>query len=175
MKRTNKIGLIGLVGGLLGAWGGADNTSKSWRRICIPLIITACAYYELQNLWVVTIMSLAGGLSLGYGIPSSDGDKGSSIGRIWYKIFKGNHLLADIGCRAHIAFIKSVALLSIPIIKGNYILYGIISLGTIINDVLWGGIIHPKGMFTLFGKKLLWEEFLIYFVNTVLALILIYF
>lgn len=174
MRKISKINLIGLVGGLLGAWGGAEKTSKSWRRICIPLVITACAYYHLQNLWVVTIMSLAGALSLGYGIPSDDGDKGSSIGRFWYRIMKGNHLLADIGCRAHIAFIKSVALLSIPIIKGNYKIYTWITLGMIISDVLWGGIIHPKGMFTLFGKKLLWEEFLIYFINTILALILIY-
>lgn len=173
MKKELKIGIIGLIAGILGSFAGADGTSKNWRRVGIPLLITACAYYYLNNLWVVTLMSLIGALSLGYGIPSYD-DEGSSIGKIWYRITHQNHKLADICCRGHIAFIKSICLLSIPIIKHNWIVYLFISLGIIINDISWGGIVHPKQTFKLFSKTLLLEEFLIYSINTILALILIY-
>lgn len=57
------------------------------------------------------------------------------------------------------------------ILKGKRCICGLL---VVINDTLWGTI-HPKGMFKLFGKELLWEEFLIHGIDVLLMLIIVYF
>ena len=46
-----------LVSGVIGAFGGAERTSKGWRRLGIPLLITIIALFKLHNWWVLSIMS----------------------------------------------------------------------------------------------------------------------
>ena len=69
-------------GGIMGAMGGADKSSKSMRRIFIPFALTGYAFIQLEHILIITIMSLAGVLSLGYGIPDET-DEGSFLGRFW--------------------------------------------------------------------------------------------
>jgi len=175
----NKIAgfFIPLLGGLLGAIGGSGD--KPARRIGIPVTIAGYAYSNLHNLWVITIFSMIGALSLGYGIPDDNyltdptKDKGSSLGRFFYKLFKGNHKLADIFTRGTCGILVALSLLSLPIIKGNWIVYGIGSLGIILTNALlsWRNL----GTFKLFGKELSWIEFATWGLITLLAVIIIYF
>lgn len=70
----NKIGLFSLpvLGGLLGALGGADKSSKSYRRFVLPALLTSFAFGYTESVFVISIMSMSFALSLGYGIPSED-------------------------------------------------------------------------------------------------------
>ncbi len=88
-KTVNKIGLITLpvLGGLLGSLGGADNSSKSYRRFFIPALLTSFAFSNTYSVFVITIMFMSLALSMGYGIPSED-DAGSFLGRFFLKLFK---------------------------------------------------------------------------------------
>jgi len=173
MKKIKKLLSIlgfGTIGGLLGAFGGADQTSKAWRRICIPSLITLYALYMLHNWWLITIMSMCGVLSIGYGIPDST-DEGSSLGKFWYNLFNGNHLLTDIFARGTLGLLVSLSLISIPILKGNWLMYGLCSLGiiTVYSTISWRGL----GGFTFKGKYLLWSEFLTYSFVVLFAQIII--
>lgn len=65
-----KIFLI-LLCGFLWGFAGAKGTSKAWRRIGVPLVVTIFAFIESGNLWVLLIFPLMfSALSVGYGIPS---------------------------------------------------------------------------------------------------------
>jgi len=170
----NKIGLFALpvLGGWLGAFGGADGTSKIWRRILIPGLLTSYAFSNTHSVLVITIMSMAGALSIGYGIPSET-DSGSTLGRFWYKIFKGNHLLADLATRGTIAKLIALSLISIPIIKGNWIIYGLGLIGIILTNSLlsWRNL----GTYKLFRKELSWSETLTWGLITLCGIIIIFF
>lgn len=163
---------IAILGGFLGTWAGADGTSKAWRRIGLPIIHTLTALCTLRNWLVILIMTHAGGLSLGYGIPDPT-DEGSAIGKFWYKCLKNNHRRADIATRLTVGVVKTLPFVIIPILIGKWLIYAIIAvLAVLVNDFI-GGYWHPKGMITVFKKKLLLEEFLIYFGETLLYHILI--
>lgn len=88
----------------LWAYGGADKTSKGFRRFGVPLI-TAFALLLSLNSWT-TLLTVPGAiaiLSIGYGIPSKQPiDEGSVLGRFWFKIVGGNEYLASILTRATI-------------------------------------------------------------------------
>lgn len=167
--------LISIIAGLLGAWGGAEGTSKAWRRIGIPLILTLLALFTIKNWWVLTIMSLAGVLSLGYGMPTPDDPKPSKLGKFFYRLFKNNMWKATIATRATLGLLQGLAFLSVPIIKGNWGLYGIVCAVLVLVNAVFGGdaIIKNEGMFSFLGKKLLWEEWIIHAVLGLLATILI--
>jgi len=175
----NKISgfFIPLLGGLLGAIGGSGN--KPARRIGIPVTLAGYAYSNTQNLWVITICSMICVLSIGYGIPDVDylidptKDKGSFLGRFFYKLFKGNHVLADIFTRGTCGLLIALSLISIPIIKDSWMIYGGCSLGIILTNALlsWRNL----GTFKLFGKELSWVEFATWGLITLLAVIIIYF
>ncbi|MFX0084319.1 MAG: hypothetical protein ACFFAU_01495 [Candidatus Hodarchaeota archaeon] len=117
-----KVAVVKLViaTALLGAYGGQGH--KEYRRIYIPLIIMILALLRLRNLLTLTIMSMAGFLSMGYGIPDPP-DEGSSLGKFWLKIFKGNEYWANVFTRGTIGLLVSLSLISIPISKGNWIMY----------------------------------------------------
>lgn len=177
----NKVGLFSLpiLGGLLGALGGADKSSKSYRRFIIPALLTSFAFGNTQSVFVITIMSMCGALSLGYGIPSytddieeSSYDAGSFIGRFFYKLFKKNHLVADIMTRATIGLLIAVSFISLPIIKHNWIIYLICSLGIILTNGLisWRNL----GGYKLFGKELIISETLTWGLITLFSVLLIY-
>ena len=150
---------LSTIVGLLSAYAGADNSSKIWRRLAIPLIITSVAYLQLESILVLTILSMCGVFSLGYGIPG-DGDKGSGLGRFWYKLTMRNHLLSDILTRGTVAIALSCSLLSIPIITKEWYNFLIGSLLIIlINSTL---SYQNWGRFSLFGTKLCWSDFINY-------------
>ncbi len=116
----NKVGLFTLpvVGGLLGSIGGADNSSKMYRRFFIPALLTSYAFSNTESIFVLTILSMMAALSLGYGIPSSD-DEGSFIGRFFYKITKQNHFLSDVLTRGLIGVLISLSLIIVLSSKIN--------------------------------------------------------
>lgn len=177
----NKIGLFTLpvLGGLLGALGGADKSSKSYRRFVLPALLTSFAFGNTESVFVITIMSMAGALSLGYGIPSytddveeSSYDAGSFLGRFFYKLFKKNHLVADIMTRATIGLLIALSFISLPIIKHNWIIYLACSLGIILTNALisWRSL----GGFKLFGKDLIWSETITWGLITLFGTLIIY-
>lgn len=162
--------ILPLLGGFLGAFGGAGE--KSTRRILIPLLIMGLAYLETESILVITIGSMIGALSLGYGIPDST-DEGSTLGRFFYNLFHQNHLLANIFTRGIIGLLIALSLISIPIIKKNWIIYLWCSLAIIMVNafISWRGF----GIFKLFGKQLSWVEFTVWGLITLCTVIMIKF
>ena len=177
----NKILLFFLpfVCGILGAFGGADGTSKAWRRITIPIMIMGFAFLNTESILVITIMSMCGALSLGYGIPEPDGsDAGSTIGRFWYNIIfkkleeKKKHRYSDFGTRGTTGLLIALSMISIPIINKNWLIYGLCSIGIILTNALisWRGF----RIFKLFGKELTWVEFITWKLIILFACLIIY-
>ena len=119
-------------------------------------------------------MAYASGLSMGYGVPSPNDDKWSTLGTFWYKIFKGDHKKTDIAIRITVGAIKAIPFIVIPILSGKWALYAIVSVLAIAVNGFIGGYWHPRQMITVFKKKLLLEKFLIYFGETLLYQILIW-
>jgi len=151
--------IISLTCAPLGAFAGADGTSKAWRRIGIPFVITGLAWNYLHHWSVFSIFSMIAILSLGYGIPDNT-DNGSPLGRFFYRVFKGNHFLSDIFTRGTIGFLICLTLLSIPLIKSNWIIYIIGSL-VIKNVYVWLSW-RDLGTFILKGKRMIWSEAITY-------------
>lgn len=157
---------IGLIGGLLGAWGGADGTSKAWRRILLPVVIAIYACFALKTWLGLALLGLIWVLTLGYGIPDAT-DDGSDIGAFWYNLFNGNHLLADYFTRGTIGALCVLALIWIPIINGAWLKYvwngaGII---TVFVTLSW----RNMGTFKFLNKDLGWAEFITYATLTACA------
>lgn len=166
LKSLSSVGLIFVVA-LLGAWAGQE---KKWlRRFVLPAIVTIYTYFLLQNWWVLTIYSMAGVLSIGYGIPEYKiikndvgklnyidfklGDEGSFIGRFFYKLFKQSELWANVCTRGTVGLLISFSMLSIPILKGTWIsfLIGSTIIIGIWSAVSWRGFGETR--ISLFGKE----------------------
>lgn len=178
LKKLLSTLIFSTIGGLLGSFGGADNTSKAWRRIGIPLVITLYALYTLHNWWVLSIMLMGIVLSIGYGIPDQYSPKGSTLGRFWLSIaskmglnLTKTHLIANVLTRSHIGILTCLSLLSVPILGQNWLLYGLVSVGiiTVYATISWRGL----GTFQFKNKHLLVSEFTLYSVIVLLAQILI--
>ena len=136
-KSFNITGLP-IIFGILGSLGG--QISKEIRRFGIPCVTTIYAYYIihqiwLDDLWLITILSQIGVLSIGYGIPEKVTkdymskpdfyvpDEGSFLGRFFDKLFKGNELWTNIFTRGTIGLLMCLTMLSIPILKGSWLSY----------------------------------------------------
>ena len=162
---------------MLGADGGADNTSKLWRRLGIPLLITLIALIVIKRWEVLSIMSLMAVLSIGYGLPCSySGDEGSPLGRFWYNFFHMNstyqYIRANIFTRGTIGLLSCLTFLSIPIIKSNYFIYII---GSVITILVYAFLSWKTlGSVTIFGKSLIWSEIIPYSTLTIFAMFLIF-
>jgi len=92
-------GLTASISGILGAIGGAGN--KKVRRWGIPLTIASTSW-GIEHHWTAFLaFALAGPMSIGYGLPGGD-DKGSALGRFWYRVCSQHHLSADILTRTTI-------------------------------------------------------------------------
>ena len=111
-------------------------------------------------------MTMAGVLSMGYGIPDpgwpedSHADEGSDMGRFWFRVFRGNHFWADIFTRSTIGILLCITCLSIPILTGAWGRYLMCS-GMIVlvyATISWRGL----GTFTFQKKQLCWSEFILY-------------
>jgi len=181
LKKLSSLLFFGTIGGLLAAFGGAKNTTKGWRRLGIPLLITLSALCIMRNWWVLSIMSMAGVLSIGYGMPGfvpGWEDEGSTLGQFWYyRLLKRGYnatktnLLANILTRATIGLLMCISVVSIPILKGNWIVYGLSSLGIIISyaALSW----RDLGTFDFRGKKLNWSEFIPFSIIVILAQVMV--
>jgi len=162
---------FGTIGGLLGALGGTDGVSKGVRRIVIPVLITLYALCTLHNWWLLTLLSMIGVFSMGYGVPDiSDG--GSLLGRFWERIFhyhvllktkedRKNRVLVDIFTRGTVGVACCLSLLSIPLQRANWGIYGLccIAIIAVYSLLSWRNL----GQFKFRDKKLNWSEFLVYF------------
>lgn len=130
-KLTMGLG-IALLGGFLGSFGGADGTSKAWRRVGLTILYTLYALLKLRNPWALSVVCVFGPLTMGYGVPCLlSGDKGSTIGKFWYHIFhlyevKTRQLYTNIATRSTVALVIILSVIVAPILKGtwaNYFLY----------------------------------------------------
>ena len=150
--------IAGLITGFLGALGGAHDYPKRIRKIGIPILLFLLAILFIKNLWVITILLMIAPLSLGYGIPSPEGDKGSDIGRFFFKLCKQNYKYADILTRGTIALLTSATLIIIPILRENWAPYWAAAFIIFGMDILFGGdaFIKSEGTFKvkLFGKEI---------------------
>lgn len=147
---------IGIIGGLLGALGGADNSSKAFRRWGIPSLLVIVAFLKLHSFWTLCLFAIVGILSIGYGIPSADDPKPSFFGALYFRLFKGNHLWADIFTRGTLGFLIGLISVIIPILKGNWLLY----VGTTVGITLVNALVSWRslGMYTFLNRKLLVSE-----------------
>ena len=147
-----------LITGILGAFGGADHTSKSWRRVGIPITLAGVSWLNGYGL-ISLILGLFGiCFSIGYGIPNPNtGDKGSGIGAFWYKLFKGNHFLADLFTRGTVGISFGIIAGIYGLIKGN----GLFSFIALPAGIIAGSsslLFRKLGSFKLLGKQLTWDE-----------------
>ena len=164
------ITFLAIICGLMGAWTGAGG-SKLWRRVAIPLVFTVWAFLHFSNLWVILIMSMAAVMSLGYGIPTPPNDPGSPIGSFWYKVFKGNEVLATAFTRATIGVLMVVSVSIVPLISAAWWpQFGVFAVLMVFNQVLWTVLITGLGTFNFLGKTLNKEEFFLYSTDAVLVL-----
>jgi hypothetical protein len=182
MMKVKVNGFLGLIvvvlGAVLGALGGAENSSKSFRRVLIPLILTGFAYLNTQSIPVLTIMTMCFALTIGYGIPSlpilpdiDSGDEGSAVGRFWFNLFKKNEILANIGTRGTIGLLIGLSLISVSIINHNWLFYGIGCIGIILTNALvsW----QNWGQYTLFNRKLNYSDTLNWGLITLFGVLII--
>ena len=182
--------LVGGVTGLLGSWAGASGTSKSWRRVGIPvLLLLTFGILQVITVGIVSwmtilLMNLAWVYSIGYGIPSHD-DAGSTLGRFFFRISGGSvdsngyavgqeseKKRANIFTRLSIGLLKIVGLIWIPIINGNWAVAVPALIMVALNTVIWGALVEDEGMFNFLHKDLLFEEFFRYYGDGCLAVIM---
>jgi len=163
------------VTAFLWAFGGADGTSKAWRRFGVPFTIAYAAvgiyaYNATQALsWhfiLLVIPFLWGMLTIGYGRGDSS-DEGSPLGRFWFWVLKNpgeNRFnmseataeVVDIATRFTVGVLYGIALIPLAII-GSILSYIIGLLFIAINTTAWGALVKDEGMF----HGLLVEEMLI--------------
>jgi hypothetical protein len=174
-NKVTFISIIASLGALLRGFSGNGAIPKEISRYGIPVVIAACAFNKLQNLWVITILGMIGIFSMGYGLPSPT-DKGSALGKFFYKLCKQKEVLANLLTRGWLGVLKSLVVISVPVLKHNWITYAITTFVCVLVNVLFGGgTIIKVGTFKLFGKQLNWEEIIIMFSDITTALCVVYF
>jgi len=161
--------IIALITGLLGSFGGAEQTIKNWRRIGIPVIFTIIALVFIQHWLVLSILAMIGVFCIGYGLPEEDPrwglDEGSVIGRFWYYFFKKKtkhyELWANLLTRGVIGAVLGLSLVSIPIITKKWLIYAII---TIVNISIYSGLSwrYFLANLNIKGKELLITDVITY-------------
>lgn len=159
MKNNKKligISIIGIIGGILGALGGAENSSKAYRRWGIPTLLVILSLIVLKSLWVIMLFVMVGVLSMGYGVPCPDDPKPFFLGKLFFTLTKGNLYLTNIFTRGTLGALISLVSIVVPLLKGNWLVY----VGTSIGIILINALVSWKdlGMFKLFKKDLLWSE-----------------
>lgn len=171
-EKLNNLIAGSIIGGILGALGGTDNSSKLFRRFSLPLSLGGLAWSHLHHWSTFCILLMIPILHIGYGIPSPD-DEGSWLGRFWFKIFKSNLLLSNIATRGTIGSLLAWTLFPIILIKHNYLIgiIGIYLIKFVFALLSW----RDLGGFEFQGKRLLWSEFIPYSIVALVTLFLIYF
>lgn len=161
-----------LIAGFLGALGGAESSSKLFRRIGLPLFLAGIAWQELHSWYIFSIFLMFPIFSIGYGLPSGD-DKGSPLGRFFYILTNGNELYANILTRGLVGALIGITLSPIAVLKHNYILYiiGYWLIKSVFAFLSWRSL----GVFDFQGKRLIYAEFIPYATVGLVTLCLIYF
>ena len=165
---------IGMLGGLLGAWAGADDTSKAWRRYGLTILYTVYALCVLRNVLALSVALIFIPLIMGYGIPDpityANPDKGSRLGRFFYNIVFKNlpeqkrHLYSDLATRGTIGKMIVASTIIAPILNGhwaNYALYGF-AIVSVLTFISWRNL----GQFEFCKKQLNWSEMITWSVCT---------
>jgi len=170
LKKVNII-KIAILTALLGAYGGQGK--KKYRRIYVPLILMLLALLHLKHWSVIFIMAMIGAFSMGYGIPSPDDNDPSSIGRFWYNLFNHNELWANVFTRGTIAWMVNISLISIPILKGNWLTYsiGCLFIKLAYTTCSW----RDLGVIKIGDKHLLIPDLITYGIVGLMAGVIIYF
>lgn len=164
LKKSTIAFFTAVIGAILGALGGAEKSSKLFRRIGIPILLLLVGIL-FKNYAAILLSLYIPIFYIGYGIPDAS-DSGSSLGRFWYKVFKKNHFLSDIFTKATIGFLFSIILTIIAILQSNARLLFITISITIFSHVVFGGLIQGLGEIKLFKRKLLGVDLLRYFFLT---------
>lgn len=156
----------GMFCGLFGALGGAEDGNNAYRGILIPIFLIVMAWFHLKNPYILYLSILFATFTIGYGHTSPL--------RLFYeKLFKGNQFYTNIATRGTLGKLMAMSLVIIPIIKQNWILYGIVSF-MIVNTYAWISWRTLRSFY--FWKIFLIEsEFWTYFVLGIGASLLIYF
>jgi len=166
---------IPIICGILGSLGGAEKSSKLFRRIGIPLVLLVVYSFYSRSFWSMLILCYIWPLCTGYGIPDPpdrpNPDKGSPIGRFWLSKTHQNYFMADILTRSTIGTMFAIILGLIAIWRRNPFVYAysgsMCITGLALTPIIW----NKLGSFSLFGKKLLWGETIIYWIISIAALI----
>jgi hypothetical protein len=114
------LGIV-FVCAFLGALSG--QRWKWLRRYMIPLLVTIYALIIVKSWWVLSIYSMAGVLSIGYGLWDINDTKVSFLGNIAYKLFPNSRTLQNIFCRGIVGILLSFSMLSVPLITYNWLSY----------------------------------------------------
>ncbi len=147
------IAIFSLIAGILGGLSGADNSSKFYRRIALPLLLYIIGLI-CQNYYSIIILSWCGILYIGYGVPDET-DEGSALGRFFYKICKKNQWWTNFAVKLCLGVFFSLVLIPIAILsKSTHLLLITIPL-TILSQILFGSLIKGLGEITLFKRKIL--------------------
>jgi len=141
-----------------GAFAGSEGTSKNWRRVGIPVVFILCIIYKVifsdwpVSFWVLTIISQQFIFRLGHGIKDTT-DAGSTLGGIWYKIFKGKLFWVNVCTRGTIGLMLALSFIGCPMITGNWFEYAYCGLGIILGFALIAWRNLGEYTFTIKGKK----------------------
>jgi len=88
-----------LATSFLWAYGGAEKTSKAWRRYGVPLVVSFILTLVTHKIaWLLSAPGAIAILSIGYGIPDVNDPKGSTLGGL-----PGQDLNRTPGTNVHLA------------------------------------------------------------------------
>jgi hypothetical protein len=160
--------VVAIISGLFGALSGAG-FSKFFRRFGIAILCVVVGFLLTFKWYSIFLLGYIGSFSIGYGIPDST-DEGSPLGAFWFKVFKGNHFLADVFTRTTIGLTVASSLLSIAIFRGNWMTFGILSSVIIMIFAMTPSVWNKTGSYRLFGRDLLWGETVLYFSSALVGL-----
>jgi hypothetical protein len=162
--------ILTAICGFAASWTGQGG-NKNWRRVFVPAVSAAFGIVFL-GFWQIFIMARSGAISMGYGIPDPT-DEGSVLGRFWFKVMGEDPYKASIFTRGTIGIMECLGILSIPIVSHRWILWILASSLLVWNNIFWGAIKEKEGHFNFAGKEMLWEEFALHGIDTLIIFILI--
>jgi len=156
----------GMFCGLFGALGGAEDGGHHYRGIFIPIFLIIMAYFQLNTSNVLYLSILFATFTVGYGHTSP-------LRMFYEKLFKGNQFYTNVATRGTIGKLMACSIIIIPLIKQNWILYGIVSF-MIVNTYAWVSWRCLRS-FYFWKIKLIESEFWTYFVLGLATSLLVYF
>lgn len=152
--------ILPILCAIFGALSGAEHSCKFFRRFLIPICLSGFSFWRSESILDLLILTMSFAFSLGYGIPSPDDPKPSALGAFWYNICNENTFWTNIFTRTTIGILVCLSLISIPLIRKNFVAYAI---GCAIILLSYGVLSwRDLGTYTLFKRQLLVSETLIY-------------